>query len=145
MPFAARSLMRSPNICISPAAYLLAAAAILLLPIPLFLSGVLAAAFHEFAHCLALSFFQIPIQEIRIGPLGARICVGAMDPWQELACAAAGPMGSLSLLLLAKQLPLLALFGFVQGIFNLLPIYPMDGGRILLASMNLWREYRDRF
>ena len=137
--------MRSPNICISSAAYLLAAAAILLLPIPLFLGAVSAAAVHEFAHCLALAHFQIPIQEIRIGPLSAQICVASMEPWQELACAAAGPLGSLSLLLFARQLPLLALFGFVQGIFNLLPLYPMDGGRILRASMNLWKEHRDRF
>lgn len=54
-----------------------------------------------------------------------------MPSWQELVCILAGPAGSFFLLLLDDFIPKTAICGLVQGIFNLLPLYPLDGGRAL--------------
>ena len=66
-----------------------------------------------------------------MGAFGASIETGYMTPAAELLCAAAGPIGSISMLLTIRKFPILGLLGLAQGIFNLLPIYPLDGGRIL--------------
>ena len=131
--------MRTPEIKVSPFAYLAAAAGILLLPLNVLICAVSAATIHEIAHCVVLSVCRVPIYEIRIGAMGARIRVGPMTPGQEMICAAAGPLGSFALVLLSGRMPVLALFGFVQGMFNLIPVFPFDGGRIVGSVIRLLR------
>ena len=54
---------------------------------------------------------------------------------KQMICILAGPAGSLLLLLTAEYLPRLALCGLVQGLFNLMPLHPLDGGRALRCIM----------
>ena len=122
--------MKSFDIQISAGFYIGAAFALLLLPMRMLLSFVFASAFHEVCHLIALRCCKIPVRQIRIGLLGAQISTGALLPGQELFCAAAGPAGSLMLTLFSGRFPQLALFGLFQGVFNLLPVYPLDGGRV---------------
>lgn len=114
-----------------PGAYFAAAAGVLLLPLEWMVAGIVSAAFHECCHLAALNCFQIPVRQIRIRFGGARITTGLMTPVQELLCAAAGPLGSFCMLLFVRCFPVLGLLGLIQGLFNLLPFYPFDGGRIL--------------
>jgi Zn-dependent protease len=58
-----------------------------------------------------------------------------LTPIQEAFCALAGPMGSFLVLLMSEVLPEAALCGLFQGAYNLLPIYPLDGGRISLCVL----------
>ena len=125
---------------ISPWSCFLAAACILLLPFRLLIAALASAVFHELCHLLAMKLFSVPVLGIRIGAFGMVIRSGYMTPGQELLCAAAGPAGSLFLLLSAEVFPLLAFCGLIQGLFNLLPIYPMDGGRILRGLTLLGKE-----
>lgn len=111
--------------------YLYLALLLLLLPLPWVLAALLAAAFHEGCHLAALYLCGGALQGFRAGVRGMTMTVGGMDYRQELLCAAAGPLGSLFLLLLHRSFPEIALCGAVQGLYNLLPLYPYDGGRIL--------------
>lgn len=108
-------------------------AALLLLNLPLrwLLSWLAAAAIHESFHILAILAFRGRIFHIRIGITGAVMEVSPLSPGKELICALAGPMGGLLLLSLAGICPTIALCALVQSLWNLLPIYPMDGGRML--------------
>ena len=120
-------------------AYLGAAAAVLILPLWFYISLVIAAIFHEFCHYLALNIADTQVYRITIGPFGASMETEAMSPGRELLCAMAGPLGSLMLVPCFRWMPGIALCGLIQGVFNLLPIYPMDGGRVLQCLLELLR------
>lgn len=134
--------MRSFDIELTAGFCIGAALAILTLPCNVLLSFAVSAAFHELCHLAVLFWYQVPIQRMELGLFGAKITTGVMEPLQELLCAAAGPVGSLMFVLFADRLPLLAVFGLVQGLFNLLPIYPLDGGRVLRSIFMLAKTAR---
>ena len=104
---------------------------ILTVPLQWVLSAFMGALIHELCHIMAIRLCGKHIFSVNIGILGAEIQTETLSGWQEIFCLAAGPVGSLSLLFLFRWLPLTALIGGIQGIFNLLPVLPLDGGRIL--------------
>ena len=124
---------------LSPGCCILGALALLILPLGPLLAALCAATIHEFCHLLALRLCSVPVLQIRVGIGSAVIRTAPLSPPQELLCALAGPAGSLACLLLARLVPLLALFGLIQGLYNLLPIYPLDGGRIFRAAVLMIR------
>ena len=111
--------------------------ALLLLTCPLswLAASILAAGFHELCHLGAVKLLGGQALGFRAGARGAVLEVAGLSPWREALAAAAGPAGSLLLLLLAGPFPCLALCGLGQGLFNLLPVFPLDGGRILLRVL----------
>jgi Zn-dependent protease len=60
-----------------------------------------------------------------------------LTPWQELLCASAGPAGSILLLVFLHDFPELSVCGIAHGIYNLLPVYPLDGGRCAYSICRL--------
>ena len=110
---------------------------LLVLPLPWVAAAALAAAVHELCHYLAIAALGGQVGRIAVGSGGAAMELGCLSPVRELLAAAAGPVGSLSLMLMGRFFPRLALCGLVQGLFNLLPIYPLDGGRILRRALEL--------
>ena len=113
------------------------AACILILPLRWIVAAVIAGAIHELWHIAVLQLCRVKIFSLVVSPQGAKIETEPMHPVQELICAAAGPLGSFSLLLFAGWMPLLSLLGLLQGLFNLIPVYPMDGGRILVSLFEI--------
>jgi len=120
---------------------------------------------HEYGHALAARKYGILTKDIIITPIGgiARIQGMPQKPFQELHVAIAGPLVNLfflivfSIVLLISDtgdfflrdkeaiemisdpigfLFLLALMNGVLFFFNLIPAYPMDGGRILKALLS---------
>lgn len=118
-------------------ACILAALLLLTLPLKWLLAAVLAALLHELGHLAALYCLNIPVTSFRIGSFGASIETAPMTRRQEILCAAAGPAVSLSLLLLCRWLPRAAVCGAIQGIYNLIPIYPLDGSRVLKCAVSM--------
>lgn len=103
---------------------------LLLIPFPWLISIITASVLHELGHITALYLMKIPIRNVRLEPVGAKILSGPMTGREELIAAASGPAAGMLLALLFPWFPQLALSGFVQSMFNLLPIMPFDGGRI---------------
>lgn len=112
-------------------AYFFAALILLTVPLEWVVSILVAAVFHELCHCFAVRLCGGSIKAVTIGIGGAVMEAEIFGSGKELICTAAGPMGSLSLLFLCHMIPKVAICGLIQGIVNLLPVYPLDGGRIL--------------
>lgn len=114
---------------------LLGAVLLMLLPLRWLLAMGAAAMLHELGHLIGLWLLGARVLELRIGAYGMVMETEALGYRQELWAAAAGPGISLALVLLWRWLPRLAICGMVQGLYNLLPLYPLDGGRMLRCTL----------
>jgi Zn-dependent protease len=100
---------------------------------------------HEMGHVVEAKRQGLPVSvPVFIPFMGALITMKQMphDAWREARLALAGPLlGSAAALLLyilglaydSQQLKALAFLGFLLNLFNLLPVIPLDGGRISAA------------
>jgi Zn-dependent protease len=112
---------------------------------------------HEVSHAVIARRNAIPMRGITLFIFGGVAEMDAEPPsaGSEFRMAAAGPLASFAfgaLLFLAGYAiplpaPLTALFGYlatiniVLAIFNLVPAFPLDGGRILRAA--LWHRWKN--
>lgn len=108
---------------------------ILTLPMKFLVSALAAAIFHEACHALAVRCLGGRVLNMNIAAGGMVMEVSELDPKGECLCALAGPIGSLILAVL--PFPTLALCGLCQGLFNLLPLMPLDGGRVLGSFLEM--------
>ena len=105
---------------------------------------------HELGHALAARRFRIPTRSITLFLFGgvAQIAREPERPSHELWVALAGPATSLLLAGIFRLLtpggevvPATALMGYLSSVnlllaaFNLLPAFPLDGGRALRAVL----------
>ncbi|GAB3767020.1 Zn-dependent protease/CBS domain-containing protein [Nocardioides ginsengisegetis] len=122
---------------------------------PLFFATLLA---HEVAHAVTARHYGIRVRRITLWMLGGltELEGEAPDPRADAVIAAAGPATSLAIgavcaasawltsgwTLVSAALNWLAGINVLLGVFNLLPGAPLDGGRILRAT--LWWRGHDR-
>lgn len=108
---------------------LFAAAILLVLPLQWVAAVFIAALFHELCHYFAIRLTGGGVCGISVTPRGAVMETGVLSSRQELFCALVGPAGSLLLFLCYPWIPRIALCAGIHGAFNLIPVYPLDGGR----------------
>jgi putative peptide zinc metalloprotease protein len=112
------------------------------LPFALALTATLV--FHEWGHLRAMRRFGIPTKGMYLIPFVGGIAVGeqARTHWQDVYISMMGPVYGLGmtvacyLLYLATSSHLVGLVASVSAlvnVFNLLPIHPLDGGRVVKA------------
>ncbi|MGB6877914.1 MAG: site-2 protease family protein [Candidatus Acidiferrales bacterium] len=103
--------------------------------------------FHELSHSIVAMHYKIPVTSITLFVFGglSRISREAESAKQEFNIAIAGPLssfflGGVFLLIYAYSPPSgvvqtisgwMSVLNFILGAFNLVPGFPMDGGRVL--------------
>lgn len=119
---------------------------------------------HEFGHALMAARYGIPTRDIVLYPIGgvARLERMPKDPGQELWVALAGPAVNVAIaavlfvwLQVTGALVPLTSLGALQGpflerlmivniglvLFNMLPAFPMDGGRVMRSLLAMRTSY----
>jgi stage IV sporulation protein FB len=124
---------------------------------------------HELGHSVAAQHYGVTVKQIVLLPIGgvAQLARIPEKPKQELVIALAGPLvnfmlaiiltlvgvwigvtiGLETMMLEMDRYSLLGLFSYIfisnlfLGLFNLLPAFPMDGGRVLRALLAMKIEF----
>jgi len=124
---------------------------------------------HELGHSVAALAFGIPVKDITLLPIGgvARLEKMPEKPFQELVVALAGPL--VNVILAAMLLPVVIVLLYVQQmsltanllsqpgilglsffllvinvsllLFNMIPAFPLDGGRVFRATLGFFTSY----
>lgn len=129
-----------PKIEIDYGFYLFMAMYLFLVPIQWVTASAVAALIHEMGHLIALWMWDIRVWKVQIGVFGAKIETEPLQARQELVCSLAGPLVGLLACLFGRWFPRLAIWAAGQSLFNLMPIYPLDGGRAVKSAIELWRK-----
>lgn len=122
-------------ISITPEFCIVLALSLLVLPIRWILAWLCASAFHELCHYGAIKLSGCKVFRVKVDLNGAVMDTDLLRWSQELLCALAGPLGGLSLLLIARWFPRIAICGCFQSFYNLIPIFPLDGGRAVICLL----------
>lgn len=125
---------------------------------------------HELGHSFAAQHYGVPVEQIVLLPIGGVAQLKRMprQPLQEFVIALAGPavnvliallmmatallfnmrvVNPLALLTTGFSLSFSSIFSFVfiynviLAVFNMIPAFPMDGGRVLRALLAMRLEY----
>jgi stage IV sporulation protein FB len=106
---------------------------------------------HELGHALVARSLRVPVGTISLHALGGQVQTGRTSPARSLAVSLGGPGAGLSLGLVTLALvPLVGQGAFASRViedllwvnlgwsmFNLLPLYPLDGGNAMRSGLAL--------
>ena len=119
----------------------------------------LVAFIHEFFHFLMAKFLKVKVGEIEFLPIGFYLKIPDLESYsfhKQLLVLIAGPSSfifSCAIIKMLYNLGILSLYGYEDAmisnkfilLFNLLPIYPLDGAKIVELSLTPFlNEYKLR-
>ena len=113
---------------------------------------------HEFGHIFTARYFGVSTPYVTLLPIGgvAQLERIPEEPWEEFLIAIAGPLVNVAITLLlvfvagahlqssnaaaigntqVSMIDRLAIVNLFLALFNLIPAFPMDGGRVLRAAL----------
>lgn len=121
---------------------------------------------HELGHSFAAQYYGVPVKQITLLPIGGLAQMSRMpeNPKQEFVIAAAGPAVNVVMAaLMGAMIPLFNIhltapftgisltfsvifsyifyYNIMLALFNLLPAFPMDGGRIFRSLLAMKLNY----
>lgn len=117
---------------------------------------------HELAHAATIALFGYGSSEIVLGGIGGvTINQRRAKPWQDMLISVAGPLSSFGLAMLfgllerieivqndrmlVNLVPMLVRANIWWGIFNLLPVSPLDGGQAVRNFLRMFLSERTAF
>lgn len=116
----------------------------------IYIAFLLFSLLHEIGHYLVAYYFQFHIQYIMILPFGAFLSLhdfGKHKVEEEIIMLLTGPLVNMILMIIfyiLHQRYLLIINLFIC-VFNLLPIYPLDGSKILHLLLSYLMDYKKTF
>ncbi|QCT01983.1 peptidase M50 [Paenibacillus algicola] len=110
---------------------------------------------HELGHAAAAAAMGFKVRSIQLLPFGGVAVIeeqGRMNAYKEIVIALAGPLQNVIMIGMAKLLlyigwgdasflEYLIQANLMIALFNLLPILPLDGGKLLQALISLFAPY----
>lgn len=123
------------HVILKPEALFLLALMLLVFPLRWILGFLTAVSVHELGHYLAIRFCGGCIYSFQIGIWGMRMETSALSAIQEFWASLAGPICGLILMIFCRKIPEIAICAGFQSVYNLLPVYPLDGGRALRSFL----------
>lgn len=119
-----------------------------------YLSALLIVCIHEICHLMMAYYFHFDIEKIEILPFGAYLSLNDFyfhSMLEEVCVVLAGPCSHLfiwqGILMLSSGVyqEYLLQINYAVLIFNLLPIYPLDGSRIICLFLQRFMDLKKAF
>ena len=108
----------------------------------LFLICYISVLLHEIAHVITALILKVDVTEILLMPVGVSATYNEnISPKKEIIISLAGPIMSLIMAIFSKD-SLISNINFIIMILNLIPIYPLDGGRVQRIFFILKYKYK---
>ena len=119
----------------------------------IFLCYLVTVLLHEIGHAIVARHLGYQLEQISLLPFGAELSLqdDNFTPSDEIKTAVAGPLVNLILIIICVSLwwifpityyytDLFVFSNFITFVFNLLPVFPLDGGRVFRAIISKYKD-----